>query len=148
MRRRTALVAAALGGGLLAGGGRLAVADNNDGLVLTGQFRNGGTATLELEDRNVSPLICFLLDNPAPDDGDGIHSSIRARRTGATVIDLGSGDQWIKGEAVGCAIPPDLGLARSVFRHPRGYALQFDIVENQGTAVQAGPLRTGPLRAG
>ena len=60
-----------------------------DGVNLKSQWVNGGEAKLELEDRNVEPAICFVWDNPAPQDGDSFASRILTRAGTEVVVDLG-----------------------------------------------------------
>ena len=96
-----------------------------------------------LEDRNEEPAICFIWDNDAPQDGDGIESRILTR-TGVEVVDLGTADQWMEGAGEGCEIPAD-DRYRDVFANPANYIVEFRVVENQGTPV-TGPVRSGPLQ--
>jgi hypothetical protein len=113
-----------------------------DGTNLRASWTNGGEAQLELEDRNVEPTICFIWDNDVPQDGDSIASRILTR-TGTVVVDLGTGDQWVDGSGSGCEIPRgDRYL--DVFTNPGNYVVEFEVVENQGTA-RTGPLRSRPL---
>jgi hypothetical protein len=114
-----------------------------DGVHLRTTWTNGGEAWLELEDRNVEPLICFIWDNDAPQDGDSIASRILTR-TGSVVLDLGTADQWIHGAGEGCEIPtnPDY---RDVFANPSNYVVEFKVVEDQGT-LQTSPVRSRPLQ--
>jgi hypothetical protein len=114
-----------------------------DGTHLRAQWTNGGQAWLELEDRNVEPTICFIWDNPAPQDGDSVASRILTR-DGTEVVDLGTADQWVEGAGEGCEIPGD-DRFRDVFANPGNYVVEFDVVENQGTPV-TGPVRSGPLQ--
>lgn len=114
-----------------------------DGTHLRGQWVNGGEAWLELEDRNVTPAICFIWDNSAPQDGDSIESRILTRG-GLEVVHLGTGDQWIDGSAEGCSTPRDVRY-RDVFANPGNYIVEFRVVENQGTPVTS-PVRSGPLQ--
>jgi hypothetical protein len=120
-----------------------AASGDADGIHLKSQWVNGGHAWLELENRNVEPAICFIWDNPAPQDGDSIASRILTR-TGVEVVDLGTGDQWIEGSGEGCEIPRD-GRYRDVFAHPGNYIVEFRVVENQGTPPTP-PVRSQPLR--
>jgi hypothetical protein len=114
-----------------------------DGVHLDSQWANGGHVWLELEDRNVEPAICFIWDNPAPQDGDSFASRILTR-TGVEVVDLGAGDQWIEGAGEGCEVPKD-NRYRDVFASPGNYIVEFRVIENQGTP--ATPLiRSQPLR--
>lgn len=113
-----------------------------DGVNLKSQWVNGGEAKLELEDRNVEPAICFVWDNPAPQDGDSFASRILTR-AGAEVVDLGTADQWIDGAGEGCEIPRD-DRYRDVFANPRDYVVEFRVVENQGTPATP-PVRSLPL---
>src|SRR5687768_3262619 len=114
-----------------------------DGVNLRAQWTNGGEAWLELEDRNVVPAICFIWDNDAPQDGDGISSRILTR-AGTEVVHLGTADQWMDGAGHGCEIPED-DRYRDVFANPGNYVVEFRVVENQGTPA-TGPVRSGPLR--
>lgn len=147
MRGRT-LLAISITAAVLATGGAIATAESNDGVNVKGQFANGGAAQLELEARNVEPMICFIFDNPAPADGAAIHSGIRSVATRAEVIDLGTGDQWVDGAGHGCQIPADAGAARAIFAHPQDYYVQFEVVEAQGTTGQTGPFATQALQPG
>ncbi len=113
-----------------------------DGVHLEAQWTNGGHAWLELEDRNVEPTICFIWDNDVPQDGDSIASRILTR-TGTVVVDLGTGDQWVDGSGSGCEIPRGDRFL-DVFANPGDYVVEFEVVENQGTARTA-PLRSRPL---
>jgi len=114
-----------------------------EGINLRAEWTNGGEAWLELEDRNEEPAICFIWDNDAPQDGDGIESRILTR-TGTEVVDLGIADQWMEGAGHGCEIPAD-DRYRDVFANPANYIVEFRVVENQGTPV-TGPVRSGPLQ--
>ena len=114
-----------------------------DGVHLRAPFLNGGQAHLELDDRNVRPAICFVWDNPAPQDGDSIASRILTR-AGAEVVDLGTGDQWIDGAGEGCEIPSD-DRYKQVFADPGNHVVEFRVVEEQGTPA-TGPVRSGPLQ--
>ena len=113
-----------------------------DGVNLKSQWVNGGEAKLELEDRNVEPAICFVWDNPAPQDGDSFASRILTR-AGAEVVDLGTADQWIDGAGEGCEIPRD-NRYKDVFANPGTYIVEFQVVENQGTPPTP-PIRSLPL---
>lgn len=113
-----------------------------DGVNLKSQWVNGGEAKLELEDRNVEPAICFVWDNPAPQDGDSFASRILTR-AGAEVVDLGTADQWIDGAGEGCEIPRD-DRYKDVFANPGNYVVEFSVVENQGTPPTP-PVRSQPL---
>jgi hypothetical protein len=113
-----------------------------DGVNLKSQWVNGGEAKLELEDRNVEPAICFVWDNPAPQDGDSFASRILTR-AGAEVVDLGTADQWIDGAGEGCEIPRD-NRYKDVFANPGNYIVEFRVVENQGTPPTP-PVRSQPL---
>lgn len=114
-----------------------------EGINLRADWTNGGKAWLELEDRNEEPAICFIWDNDAPEDGDGIASRILTR-TGTEVVDLGIADQWMEGAGEGCEIPAD-DRYRDVFANPGNYVVEFRVVENQGTPA-TGRVRSGPLR--
>ena len=122
----------------------VAAALEDDGVHLRADWQNGGEAWLELEDRNVLPVICFIWDNDLPDDGDGIESRILTR-DGTEVVNLGVGDQWIDGESSGCEVMRDEEF-RDVYADPAQYIVEVRIVENQGTPTTP-PLRSGPLRA-
>jgi hypothetical protein len=127
-----------------------ASADDADGVHIEGDFPGGGKALLELEERNVRPLICFQLIHDDPDPGDSISTSIHRgspARPGPVVVDLSIADQWIGPDAEGCAMPDSAAVAREVFRDPAGHYLEFEVIENQGTAVQRGPFRAA-LRPG
>ena len=113
-----------------------------DGVNLKSQWVNGGEAKLELEDRNVEPAICFVWDNPAPQDGDSFASRI-LNKAGAEVVDLGTADQWIDGAGEGCEIPRD-NRYKDVFANPGNYIVEFQVVENQGTPPTP-PVRSLPL---
>jgi hypothetical protein len=116
-----------------------------DGVHLRGSWSSGGgEASLELEDRNVLPAICFVWDNDLPQDGDGIESRILTR-AGAEVVDLGTGDQWIDGAAAGCAVMRDERF-RAVFADPGQYVVEVRVVEEQGTPATP-RLLSGPLEA-
>src|SRR5829696_908802 len=141
--RRTTVIGAVAAFGLLATvTTTLAAALEEDGVHLRAEWTNGGHAWLELEDRNVVPLICFVWDNEAPQDGDAIESRILTR-DGAEVVDLGSGDQWIDGEAIGCESMRDEDF-RDVFADPGQYVVEVKVVEDQGTPPTP-PLVSGPL---
>jgi hypothetical protein len=113
-----------------------------DGTQLRAAWINGGEAWLELENRNVEPTICFIWDNDAPQDGDGIASRILTR-SGTEVVDLGTADQWIDGAGTGCEIPAD-DRYRDVFANPGNYIVEFRVIENQGTPT-TGAVRSQPL---
>lgn len=138
---KTALVAVVA----LAASGTVAYAATYepDGVNLKSQWVNGGEAKLELEDRNVEPAICFIWDNPAPQDGDSFESRILTRDGAQVVVDLGTADQWIDGAGEGCEIPRD-DRYRDVFANPRDYVVEFRVVENQGTPPTP-PVRSLPL---
>jgi len=120
-----------------------AVSLEPDGVVLRATWSDGGEGRLELEDRNVHPVICFVWDHEAPQDGDSTASRVLTR-TGTEVLDLGTGDQWIDGSTEGCEIPRN-SRYRDVFAHPSDYIVEFRVVENQGTPATA-PVRSAPLR--
>jgi hypothetical protein len=144
--RRGATPSIALAVGLVIAGSATAIYAAGlepDGVNLRAQWTNGGEAWLELEDRNEEPAICFVWDNDAPQDGDGIASRILTR-TGTEVVDLGTADQWIDGEGTGCQIPADARY-RDVFANPGNYIVEFRVVENQGTPL-TGPVRSLPLQ--
>jgi hypothetical protein len=143
-RGTTPIVALAVG--LVIAGSATAIYAANlepDGINLRAQWTNGGEAWLELEDRNERPAICFVWDNDAPQDGDGIASRILTR-AGVEVVDLGTADQWIDGSGTGCEIPRD-DRYRDVFANPGRYVVEFRVVENQGTPG-TGPVRSLPLQ--
>ncbi|SFK97977.1 hypothetical protein [Geodermatophilus ruber] len=142
--RRTTVVTILAALGLVATVTRTLAALDDDGVHLRADWQNGGEAWLELEDRNALPVICFIWDNDAPQDGDGIESTI-LDRAGAEVVDLGIGDQWIDGSGSGCEVVRDDGF-RDVFANPEEYVVEVRVVENQGTPVTP-PLRSGPLEA-
>jgi hypothetical protein len=121
----------------------LAAALQDDGAHLRAEWTNGGHAWLELEDRNVVPVICFVWNNDLPQDGDGIESRILTR-DGAEVISLGIGDQWLEGEASGCESMRDSAF-RDVFADPQQYVVEVRVVEEQGTPPTP-PLLSGPLQ--
>jgi hypothetical protein len=144
--RRTTVI-----GGLVATGlaatvtTTLAAALEPDGSHLVGEWINGGGhAWLELEDRNVLPVICFIWDSDLPQDGDGIESRILTRE-GAEVVDLGIADQWVDGSASGCEVMRDEAF-RAVFADPGRYVVEVEVVEEQGTPPTP-PLHSGPLEA-
>ena len=130
----------------LAASGTLAYAATYepDGVNLKSQWVNGGEAKLELEDRNVEPAICFVWDNPAPQDGDSFASRILTRAGTEVVVDLGTADQWIDGAGEGCEIPRD-NRYKDVFANPGNYIVEFQVVENQGTPPTP-PVRSLPLQ--
>jgi len=139
-----AAVALAVGLGLAASATAVyAAGQEADGVHLVSQWTNGGHAWLELEDRNAKPAICFIWDNPAPQNGDSFASRILTR-SGQEVVDLGTADQWIEGSGEGCEIPKDERF-RDVFANPGNYVVEFDVVENQGTPPTA-PVRSQPLQ--
>ena len=144
MRTRTrAALAAALALGLGTSTAAFAAALEPDGVHLAAPFLNGGSAEIEFEDRNAEPAICFIWDNPAPQDGDSFSSRILTR-AGAEVVDLGTADQWIDGAGEGCEIPRD-DRFRQVFADPGNHVVEFQVVENQGTPPTA-PVRSQPLQ--
>ncbi|MGY1740810.1 MULTISPECIES: hypothetical protein [unclassified Blastococcus] len=120
----------------------LAALDGDDGAHLRADWENGGEAWLELEDRNALPVICFVWDNEAPQDGDSIESVV-LDRSGAEVVDLGIGDQWTDGSASGCEVVDDEEF-RDVFADPGQYVVEVRVVEEQGTPPTP-PLRSRPL---
>ena len=139
---RPAVAGAVLGLGLVVtASAAYAISLEPDGVHLRADFP-GGAAELELEDRNAEPAICFIWENSAPQDGDSLSSRILTR-SGALVVDLGIGDQWIDGSGSGCEIPRD-DRYRDVFANPGRYVVEFEVVENQGTP-RTGPLRSEPL---
>ena len=140
--RATLALAVGLG---LAGSATAVYAANQDadGVHLVSEWTNGGHAWLELEDRNAEPAICFIWENPAPQDGDGLHSRILTR-SGQEAVDLGPADQWIEGSGEGCEIPKDERY-RDVFANPGRYIVEFDVVEDQGTPPEP-PVRSQPLQ--
>ncbi len=142
--KRSAVVGTVAAAGLAAAvTATLAAALEPDGVHLRGQWTSGGShARLELEDRNVEPVICFVWENDLPQDGDGIASRILTR-AGEEAVDLGVGDQWIDGAATGCEIPHDERF-REVFADPGQYVVEVRVVEDQGTPATP-PLTTGPL---
>jgi hypothetical protein len=141
-RRLVAALAVTIG---LATTATVAVAElQPDGVNVKAQWTNGGEAWLELEDRNVEPTICFIWDNPAPQDGDSFASRILTT-AGADVVDLGTADQWIDGAGEGCEIPTD-DRYKDVFANPGRYVVEFRVVENQGTPPTP-PVRSKPLQS-
>lgn len=114
-----------------------------DGVNLKGNWANGGALELELEDRNTQPVICFIWENQAPDDGDSFTSRILTR-AGVEVVDLGTSDQWIAGAGEGCEIPVD-DAYEDVFANPSAYVVEVRVVEEQGTAPTT-PLFSTPLQ--
>ena len=143
-RRRRLVAALAVSVGLAATATVAYAELQPDGVNLKSQWTNGGEAWLELEDRNVEPTICFIWDNPVPQDGDSFASRILTTG-GAEVVDLGTADQWIDGAGEGCEIPGDEKF-RDVFAHPERYVVEFRVVENQGTPATP-PVRSLPLKA-
>lgn len=142
--RRTPVVTAAVALGVLASATAVyAVGLEPDGTHLRASFPTGGEAWLELEDRNVEPAICFVWESDGPQDGDSIASRVLTR-TGAPVLDLGIGDQWVEGGGRACEIARDERY-RDVFANPGAYVVEFRVVEEQGTPATA-PVRSGPLR--
>jgi hypothetical protein len=143
---RTAVVAASVAVCLGASATTILAASlEPDGVHLRADWANGGGAQLELEDRNLEPVICFIWENDRPQDGDSIASRILTR-AGAEVVDLGVGDQWVDGSASGCEIPHD-DRYRDVFADPGQYVVEFRVVEEQGTPATS-PNRSGPLQHG
>lgn len=143
---RTAVVAAGVAVGLGATGTAILAASlEPDGVHLRADWPNGGRGQLELEDRNVSPAICFVWENDRPQDGDSIQSLI-LDRAGNVVVDLGKGDQWVEGTSYGCEIP-NSEVYRDVFANPGRYVVEFRVLEEQGTPATP-PLRSGPLQHG
>jgi hypothetical protein len=143
--RRTTVIAAATGLALVATvTATLAAALGPDGTHLRAEWSNGGEAWLELEDRNVAPVICFIWDNDLPQDGDGVESRILTR-DGEEVVYLGTGDQWVEGAASGCEVMQDEDF-RAVFADPGQYVVEFEVVEEQGTPA-TGAVHSGPLEA-
>ena len=143
-RRRTLAVGLAVGGAVVASATAVyAIGLEPDGLNLDADWTTGGEASLELEARNVEPVICFIWDNDAPQDGDSFSSRILTR-AGAQVVDLGKSDQWVVGSGQGCEIPRD-DRYRDVFANPGRYVVEFTVIENQGTpptpAVRSQPLQ-------
>ncbi len=142
-RRTLAAVAVLVGLGTAASATAIYAAGlSPDGTHLRAEWVNGGQAEVELEDRNAEPAICFIWENSAPQDGDSLTSRILTR-SGALVVDLGIGDQWIDGSGSGCEIPRD-DRYRDVFANPGRYVVEFEVVENQGTP-RTGPVRSQPL---
>ena len=145
MRTRTlAVVVGAVVATAAMAGPAVAAALAPDGVHLKSQWTNGGKLEIELEDRNVEPMICFIWDNPVPQSGDGFASRILTR-AGAEVVDLGTADQWIDGAGEGCEIPADERY-RDVFARPGDYVVELQVVENQGTPATP-PIRSQPLQA-
>jgi hypothetical protein len=143
LRRMSPAVALAVGLGVLASATAVyAVGLEPDGVHLRAPFPAGGEAWLELEDRNVEPVLCFIWDHPAPQDGDSFASRILTR-DGVEVVDLGTADQWVDGSGKGCEIPTD-DRFRDVVARPGDHVVEFRVVENQGTPATA-PVRSGPL---
>jgi hypothetical protein len=139
----TLAVAVALGLGLAASATAVyALGADADGTHLRSEWTNGGHVWLELEDRNVEPAICFIWENPAPQDGDSISSRILTRG-GVEAVDLGTADQWIDGAGEGCQIPRG-DRYRDVFANPSDYIVEFKVIENQGTP-RTGAVRSRPL---
>jgi len=143
-RTRTTVIAAATGLALAATVTTTLAALDDDGVHLQAEWTNGGHAWLELEDRNVVPVICFVWQNELPQDGDGIESRILTR-DGAEAVSLGVADQWIDGGASGCEIMQD-GDFRDVFADPDQYVVEFRVLEEQGTPGTP-PVRSGPLQS-
>ena len=141
--KRVAL-AAALAIGTVTAGGAVAAGLEPDGMNLRADFVGGGSAELELEDRNSEPAVCFIYSHPAPQSGDSFSSRILTR-AGAEVVDLGTADQWIEGAGEGCEVMEASDRYREVFSNPSGYIVEFTVVENQGTPATA-PVRSGPLQ--
>lgn len=137
-------VGLAVGLGLAAATAVNAAGGDGEGIQLRSQWTNGGHVWIELENRNVEPAICFIWDNPAPQDGDSFASRILTR-SGEEVVDLGTADQWVKGAGEGCEIPRDERY-RDVFSNPGNYIVEFQVIENQGTPP-TGPVRSQPLQA-
>ena len=143
--KRTTVIGAATGLVLVATATKIvAAALEPDGSHLRAEWTNGGLAWLELEDRNVAPVICFVWDNELPQDGDAIESRILTR-DGAEVVSLGIGEQWIEGAASGCEVMRNENF-RAVFADPGGYVVEFEVVENQGTPATP-PVHSGPLQS-
>lgn len=144
MRTRTrAALAVTLAAGVALSANAVAAGLEPDGVNLKAPFLTGGEAWLELEDRNVEPAICFIWDNPAPQDGDSFTSRI-LDRAGTEVVYLGTADQWVDGAGEGCEIPTD-DRYREVFANPGNYVVEFAVVENQGTPPTP-PVRSAPLQ--
>ncbi|MGY1601978.1 hypothetical protein [Geodermatophilus sp. SYSU D00815] len=141
-RRRTAVVGTLVAVGVVSGVTAGLAALQDDGVHLSAELEDGGHAWLELEDRNALPVVCFIWDSDAPQDGDSIHSAI-LDRAGAEVVDLGIGDQWVDGGASGCEVVRD-DRFRDVFADPGEYVVEVVVVEEQGTPPTP-PLRSGPL---
>ena len=113
-KTRIALVAVAT----LAATGTIAYAATfePDAINLQSQWTNGGSAKLELEDRNTEPAVCFVWDNPAPQDGEASpagsspapvpRSSTSGRPTsGSTVRERGARSPATTGTATSSPIP-------------------------------------------
>lgn len=141
--RRSTVIAAATGMALAATVTTTLAALEDDGVHLQAEWANGGRAWLELEDRNVVPVICFIWENELPQDGDGIESWI-VTRDGEEVVFLGTGDQWIDGEASGCEGMHDTAF-RDVVANPDEHLVEFRVREEQGTPATP-PVRSGPLQ--
>lgn len=142
--RKTVLISALVLGLGATATAAVATSLEPDGVHLKAPFPGGGRAELELEDRNTRPAICFIWDNPAPQDGDSIASRILTR-TGTEVLHLGSADQWIDGSGEGCESPSG-DRYRDVFTNPSAYVVEFRVVEDQGTPATP-PVRSEPLEA-
>jgi hypothetical protein len=140
--KRTAVVGVLTAVGLATGVTATLAALEDDGVHLRADWQNGGEAWLELEDRNVLPVICFIWDDDRPQDGDSIESVV-LDGAGNEVLDLGIGDQWIEGQASGCEVVHD-DVFRDVFSNPGEYVVEVRVVEEQGTPPTP-PLRSGPL---
>jgi hypothetical protein len=143
---RTPPARAVLGTGLalvLAGTAGLALGgtEDADGTSLRGRFADG-EVELELEDRNVEPAVCFILEHEGLDDGDTVATRV-LDRAGVVVLQLGSGDQVVESSASGCEIPLDDGY-RAVFADPGSYVVETRVVEEQGTPPTP-VLRSGRL---
>lgn len=143
LRTKKIVLAAVVGVGVLTAASAAAGGPDPDGVNLQAPFISGGKAWLELEDRNSRPAICFIWENPGPQDGDAIASRV-LDRAGNEVVDLGVGDQWIDGAAEGCETPVD-DRYRRVFADPAAYVVEFRVVENQGTPP-TGPVRSASLQ--
>jgi len=141
--RRRLVVATVVSLGLVASATAAYAAAQPEPVSLKASWVNGGAVSLELEPWNVQPVICFVWQNPAPQDGDTIASRILTVG-GAEVVDLGGSDQWIDGAGEGCEIPAD-DRYRDVFANPGRYVVEFRVVENQGTPP-TGPVRSQPLQ--
>jgi hypothetical protein len=140
--RRTTIVGALTAVGLGTGVTATLAALDDDGVHLRADWQNGGEAWLELEDRNVLPVVCFVWVNDRPQDGDSI-TSVILDRAGEEVVDLGIGDQWIDGFSSGCEVVRGDALG-DVFSNPGDYVVEVRVVEEQGTSPTP-PLRSGPL---